>query len=535
MELTEKVREELKMHRSFRTYFDSGSHEYNQTELKEKTETVARIIQHGFDFHKLIKDYKSNYNSDGYFHIYKNVSRTLIELISYIRTGNIFDPTTRKKLENAKENEVIANLIEIVKTNLLNQLSLDSLITSYLDFKFEGKLEEYQKQSAFFKIDFEKDNDSDLAERFEKENINDFQWNYVALNHFLKLSLFRDLYQNKITYLDPEFQMPITKGILFFIHKHFPKTTHQKLETDNEYRRAKIHAFTKDIVEILYLNRPLFNFNIFYIRNNFSSQEMRNDFFANNQVAIHIDQPTEIEDFNFLLLGQKRKNAKTEFVGRWLNIDKSLKEKDALIVSSYLGNDTIKIGFIPKGSTFFELEKNSEYKVFQLFNTVEISSRENQIFSALIPAQTTTSPIYKRTNYIIHKYTSYPLSIDISNLSEKSLELICLEWLRSDLCPKDFKLKFQLLLTGGNYGKVDVYGHTLNGISLSAQVTNSNSKETVKKKTEKLKTFNSEIKLMFCDLDSDNSNDIPVISIKKVWLDLYENGYKEMLEILIKE
>lgn len=136
---------------------------------------------------------------------------------------------------------------------------------------------------------------------------------------------------------------------------------------------------------------------------------------------------------------------------------------------------------------------------------------------------------------MIHKYTGLPLNIDISNISEKSLEVICLEWLRSDLCPNIYKLKFQLLLTGGNYGKVDAYGQTFNNKTLAAQITFSHSKSVINKKLKNLNTFSSDMKLLFCDLETDYHNEIPVISIREVWKDLFENGYSELLEKLINE
>lgn len=282
MKISEKIKEELRINRSFRTYFDSGSEEFNQTELSEKAQTISRIISRDFDLHKLIREYKKAYNSAEKLHIYNNVSPTIIQLISYIKTGNVFDPYVRKRLENAKESNVIECLIETANQYIAKNFSLDKLIWSYLDFKFKGNPNEYLKQSQFYKIDFENKIDDKLYERFQNEKITDLQWSYIALNDFLKNFLFEDLYQNKITHLDPEFEMPITKGILYFIHKHFPKEIHQKLKDDNEFRRLKIFALAKELIEILYLNRKLFDFNVFFIRNNFKNPEIRRFVFENN-------------------------------------------------------------------------------------------------------------------------------------------------------------------------------------------------------------------------------------------------------------
>ena len=284
---------------------------------------------------------------------------------------------------------------------------------------------------------------------------------------------------------------------------------------------------------------------VFFIRNNFKkSDEMRKLFFDNNQVAVHIDQPDEVEDYKLLRAEQERKNPKnpkTNFIERWFIINTSLKKNDVIIVSTYRDNDKnnekypIKIGLVPKGSTYFEFSDNPAYKVFQLSNAIRVEKKDTQIFSAIIPAQGTISRLLKRKNYVISKFNGTPLETVIENISEKSLELICLEWLRSDICPKEYKIKYQLLLTGGNYAKVDVYGHTYNGKSISAQVTNSNSTNMVEKKIEKLRTFSSDLRLMFCDDTTNKNREIPIISIKDVWSDLLNNGYKEMLEALINE
>lgn len=530
--ITQKLTNELNIHKPLRTYFDSGSHEFNQTNFDEKIQTLAKIIFNGYDLNKIIKQYKSNYSLEGYKHIYKNAIPTLIGYISYLNNGTSLDILTYKALKNSSDKEVIKVLTEAIEEKILKNQTIENLILSFVDYKFNGRFEEYKRLSRFFNIDFDKDNDNQLQKRSEKEKIETIQWSYVPLNHYLKNILFSNIYDNRISDLDPRFQMPMTKGIIHFINKHYPKSTHDKLNTNSEFRKSKIIGFAKDLVEVLYSNKSMFDFNIFFIRNNFKVDDFRTEILEKNQIAILVDQDFEKEDWNLILQGKKRKNKKTEFIGRWLKLDQSLSEKDALIVSTYLGNNVIKIGLLPKGSHFFTHTKNKDFKVFQLENVKEIDRNENQIFSSLIPSQTTLSPIYQRSNFIISKYIDTKLVTTIENLSPSSIELMCMEWLRTDFAPKEYQLKYQLLKIGGNFPNIDIYGKTKNGEEIAAQVTMTDNKSTVFKKIKKLKETKIAIQLMFCKTENESDYEIPTFSIQKVFNELYESDYKLFLDKL---
>jgi hypothetical protein len=327
--------------------------------------------------------------------------------------------------------------------------------------------------------------------------------------------------------------MPMTKSIIHFVNKHYPKSIHKKLKKDSEFRRSKIVNFAKDIIEVIYLNKPILDFNIFFTRNNFKVDDFRNEILDNNQAAIIVDQDFEKEDWDLILQGEKRKNKKTGFIRRWLSLDKSLKEKDALLVSTYLGNNRIKIGLLPKGSTFFSHPNNNDFKVFQLENVIEIDRNKNQIFSSLIRSQATLSPIYQRSNFIISKYIGEKLSTTIENLSPASIELMCMEWLRSDFAPNKFQLKYQLLKIGGNLQNIDIYGISKNDKELAAQVTLSDNKTTIAKKITKLKEANINIQIMFCSTENEDEFEIPTFAIQNVFDELFESDYRIFLDKLV--
>lgn len=119
--ITQRLVDELKIHNSLRTYFDSGSSQFGRTEYIEKFQTLSTIISHGFDLNEIIEQYKSNYSGSGYQHVYNNVGPTLVGLISYLRTGNTFDLETRYSLENATEEEIVKQLTDEIKEKIINQ------------------------------------------------------------------------------------------------------------------------------------------------------------------------------------------------------------------------------------------------------------------------------------------------------------------------------------------------------------------------------------------------------------------------------
>lgn len=276
------------------------------------------------------------------------------------------------------------------------------------------------------------------------------------------------------------------------------------------------------------------DYNIFYIRNNFKVPKFRKEIFVKSQAAILVDQDFEKADWNLLMQGEKKQHKGTQFIDRWIKMEKSLKKKDALLVSSYLGENIIKIGLLSKNSTFFEHPENKDFKVFQMEKIVELNQNEHQILSSLIPAQTTLSPIHQRTNFIISKYLGTTLPVILENLSPTSVELMCMEWLRTGFAPIEFQLKYQLLKAGGNFPNIDIYGVTKEGKEIAAQVTVSNNRNTVIKKLEKLSRVSIEKQVMFCDIE-EGSFEISVISIRKVFRDLYSNGHKVFLEKLVNQ
>lgn len=112
--ITQKMTEELKINSPLRTYFDSGSSQFNRTDMDEKIQTIGRIISSGYDLNKVIKQYKLNFSSDDYKHIYENAIPTLKMYISYLKSSIL-----SVDLADASDEEVIELLTELLKEKVI--------------------------------------------------------------------------------------------------------------------------------------------------------------------------------------------------------------------------------------------------------------------------------------------------------------------------------------------------------------------------------------------------------------------------------
>lgn len=279
---------------------------------------------------------------------------------------------------------------------------------------------------------------------------------------------------------------------------------------------------------------------VFLVRINFEIQnEMIQYCYDNNCIAILVDQEDEKEVWRKHIEKDELNKSKKQFIDRWFSLQESVFKNDVLVLVTYRGGKKAKIGKIIKETKFEEYEKDRQYKIFkfEVNENSEFDLENFPIFSSIIPSHVTISPVVKRAKVIRHLYNNGNLNqIDISldNISEKSVELICLEWLRSAFA-KENKLKYQLLLVGGNYHNIDIFGVTYQGKSLAAQVTITNDKKTIYSKIKKMKNHKSDIKILFCSDSIPSEPDIEIISLKTVWDDLIHNGYKEMLTSLVRE
>lgn len=275
---------------------------------------------------------------------------------------------------------------------------------------------------------------------------------------------------------------------------------------------------------------------IYFIRMNFENQENIKCFFEANQIAIQVGTPQEIEDFNRLQKGEKISN-RNSFLTRWKNLNEELAKNDVLVIAQFKHYKTTKLGIIRKNAISLEWSGNKEYKVFKLEEVKNLEYADYPIFMSIIPQQITISPIHQRVEYIKSIFSGKKPPFSIEAISTKQIELICLEWLRSDLAPKNYRLKYQMLLVGGNFAKIDIYGKTIDKKTIICQVSFTENEKTIQQKKENLRKFTNDsntIKVLFCKHeDMDTNGDIVVFSLYKIWEQLASNDdYKEMLKAL---
>lgn len=282
---------------------------------------------------------------------------------------------------------------------------------------------------------------------------------------------------------------------------------------------------------------------IYLIRVNLHNREEKvKSFFENNEIAILVNQTYEIEYWNFVFNGNfdNPKPKPVQFIQRWHKLLEQLVKSDVLVIAKYLGNSNVsKIGILRKDSEFEE--RVGGLKILKLSDVTEIENIKHPILNSIIPHQVTISPVKQREALIHYLYNNKEYEKPVfclKNISPNLIELICLEWLRSDAISKryqKFKIRFQYLKIGGNYADVDIFAETFEGKKIACQVTNTDATVLLKNKARKLLDFESDFKILFCNDNSIQTNkEIEIILINDVWKDLSASeNYKEFLEFLI--
>lgn len=275
---------------------------------------------------------------------------------------------------------------------------------------------------------------------------------------------------------------------------------------------------------------------VFFIRHNLKDEKLVSALDANNQIAIHLGTKEEKSEWDALLSGKKEKS-KSPIVNHFFKIKGHLVTGDVLIIAFYK-SDKFKVGLLKRGSEFDTYKDRKYYKYFTLSGEKSFLKSDYPIFHSIIPQQVTISPIHKRKMFPKYLYEERlnQLPIVVNNISDKLIELMCLEWMRSDYCPERWRLNNQLLLVGGNYAKIDIYGTTINGKLIAAQVTNADSSKTTEDKKDRLKDFKkADIKLMFSN-SGKTDKEVAVIKLDDVLSDLLKSLlYKDMLTKFVRE
>ena len=486
-----------------RSLFDSFSHEFKSSTVENKILTLSALNKFGL-LKKVIKDYQKNYKDQGRIDIVNEVNSTLN---FFIQTLN-----PEKTLKTLGENKVkLSEIIEVLEKELKvfsdKNFSKERFITSFL----ENKEEEYEKQKKFFKIDLNKDITSTLQQRDEAEN-KDFQEQYIHLYKFLKHNLIPNYQENNFVgfMIDMGFDYQSEYVVRYFLQE----------PNKESYFKAIEYA-----INILYFGKePYHKFVLF--RNNFGNPEQIKNFYDNDQTAIHLDTDLDFQDWEKYINGE---NPKQQYLQRWKSLTDLINQKDVVVIASYQGIG-YKIGKIKQGTKFEKtVNGKSVYYNFKLENAKTIDLDRFQFIQTILPANVTLSNVNRKSYSLRKIFPGVVCYISNFEMDDIAIEILVAEWLRSKYAPKEYRIKYQILKTGGNKKDIDVSGITENDENLIVQISNTENIVTIKKKIAKLEKYEDCKKLFFFNVADQEIDGYKIIDIKTVIEEFRKDSYYQRL------
>lgn len=527
--------EELSVSIKPKALFQAYSYEANQVEVDKRIEALTKIIYTGYNLKEVVDSYLQG----------KDALNDKARKNEIIDTFNLYTRTISDKIEE-NEPKKLQDAINAFVIVIKERFSIRDLIIAYFE-----KSQDYSVLSSAVGIDLGEDISKQLQEKDEMDN-SQYQWEYVKLYSWFKEVLIPDIRNNNIRYWLPSLEMPATQISNVFIKKYLPIEDHELLKANAELRKERLYEFAEKIIRVLWLNEPLFEEPIYLVRCNYtgkSASELEN-LYEDNIVSICIqEEETEDQDyFDTLINGNNPPyNNKLPYIQRFVSLVDLVKEQDVIVIASYLGRNP-KIGLIKKGAEMFCREGNG-FKLFCLemksvyctpnwgeqFESIDL--RSYPIIKSIIPQQVTISAVNQRKNAIYGIYYGAKYPLDLSLMTDSAIEVMCTEWLRSRFANERYRIYSQIIRTGGNFADVDILGVNNQNKIVAAQVSNTADINLVSKKINKLKSFTSDEKIMFSNVnrpDLKKIDDCLNIFIGDVWNDFYSDSYyKVMLERLV--
>lgn len=486
-----------------RSLFDSFSHEFKSSTVEEKIQTLALLNKYGF-LEQTVKEYQKNYKENNRQDIVDDVNKTLDFFVTKLNPKISFKTYGKDK---AKLKDIISALKTELEKLTAEKYSVDKLVSSYLD---ENKTE-YEMQKKFFKIDLEKDITKKIKQRDAEEN-KPFAEQYFHLYKFLQHNLLPDFRNENFAgyMIDMGFDYHSEYVVRFFLEN----------PTKENYFEAIKYA-----VEVLFFEKePFHKFVLF--RNNFGNKTQIKKFYDKNETAIYLDTDRDFEDWKRIENGE---NPKQQYLQRWKSLNELLKEEDVIILASYQGIG-FKIGKIRKGTKFRKLsDDNFAYYFFKLENAKEVDLDLFPFVQTILPSNVTLSNIYRKHQSLRKIYPRVACFTQNFEMDDKAIEVLVSEWLRSKYAPKEFKIKYQILKTGGNKKDIDIFAVTEDNKKLIGQVSNTKNLATMKQKIKKLEKYEDFQKIFFFNTSETEIENQKVVDVNQVIEDLSKDKfYREL-------
>ncbi|MFV0328451.1 MAG: hypothetical protein ACK5KL_01315 [Dysgonomonas sp.] len=545
--------EELSIAIKPKALFQAYSNEANQVEIEKRIEVLARIVYAGYNLSEVVNNYLQSkegltdkVRKNEIINTFNSCTRVILDKViekdsCFSKVKDLikifYDDNEPKKLQDA-----INAFVIVIK----ERFSIRDLLIAY----FENS-QDYSALSSVIGVDLREDISKQLQEKDERENSQTL-WKYVELYSWFKEVLIPDIQNNNIRYWLPSLQMPTTQISNVFIKKYLPVEDHELLKANAVLRKERLYELAEKIIRVLWLNEPLFEEPIYLVRCNYTEKSASElEYLYENTIVSICIQEEETEDqdyFEALINGDNPPyNNKLPYIQRFVSLVHLIKEQDVIVIASFLGKNP-KIGLIKRGTKMFCQERN-EFKLFCLemksvyctpnwgeqFDSIDL--RTYPILKSIIPQQVTISAVNQRKNAIYGIYYGVKYPLDLSLMTDSAIEAMCTEWLRSRFANEEYRICYQIIRTGGNFADVDILGANNQNKIVAAQVSNTSDINLVSKKIDKLKSFNSDEKIMFSNVhrpDLEKIDDCLNIFIGDVWNDFYSDSYyKVMLERLV--
>jgi len=545
--------EELRIAVKPKALFQAYSYEANQVEVEKRIEVLARIIYAGYNLNGIVYNYlqskealNDKVRKNEIINTLNNCTRVILDKVTekdscFPKVKDLikifYDDNEPKKLQDAINAFVIT---------IKERFSVRNLLIAYFE-----NCQNYSTLSSAIGIDLEEDIRKRLRDKDERENSQP-QWKYVELYSWFKEVLTPDIQNNNIRYWLPSLQMPATQIANVFIKKYLPVEDHELLKANAELRKERLYELAEKVIRVLWLNQPIFDEPIYLVRCNYtgkSASELEY-LYENNIISICIqEEETEDQDyFDALIKGNNPPyNNKLPYIQRFVSLVDLAKEQDVIVIASFLGKNP-KIGLIKKGTKIFCREGNG-FKLYCLnmksvyctpnwgeqFDSIDL--KIYPILKSIIPQQVTISAVNQRKSTIYGIYYGVKYPLDLASMTDSAIEVMCTEWLRSRFASESYRICYQIIRTGGNFADVDILGANNQNRIVAAQVSNTADINLVSKKINKLKSFSSDEKIMFSNVnrpDLEKIDDCLNIFIGDVWNDFYSDKfYLIMLERLV--
>ena len=144
------------------------------------------------------------------------------------------------------------HLIEylLLNVNQKDPYSIDKLIDSYVDYKFNDSSEtEYMRQSNHFSIDFDNESIVQVLKKRDQEKNLENQYTTERLYYFLLTNIFPKYQKSDNSWL-PEMGMSHLQ--MYLCKKHFPDNERELINSDPTFIKQSLKGLIKDLIDIIY-------------------------------------------------------------------------------------------------------------------------------------------------------------------------------------------------------------------------------------------------------------------------------------------